>query len=461
MENLFFNHGKDKLLWETEDKILLAISGGVDSMVLLKLMESVARREQLSLYVAHVNHQLREESLQEERYLKEYCKEQNLPFFTTRWQNAPITGMEEAARAFRYSFFSQIMEQTGCVKLMTAHHGDDQVETLVMKLARGGSLGSHIGIKERQQFSSGELVRPLLQFSKEELRQWATRNNLVFFEDQTNEETQMQRNRIRKWVIPQLRKENARLLPHAQQFSQQLEWAEEIISEEMKINYLTYVTVTDDGWIIDGEWLEKQTDGKKYFFLSYFFKKSLEQKKIGAKEEQIYQLMHLMAKEKAQWEISFSKKWLFKKSYQQFSFQKKKKQIEKEYIIHYNEGIYLNENEWLGILKSDEIQKNQSIPKNTEGWTTFQKEFSAELAEKFVLRRRQEGDRLILNEKLVKKISRFFIDNKVPNEKRASSWVLSDYKKNIYGLLPFALSYLSIVRETDKIHYVLLYKYRE
>lgn len=171
--------------------------------------------------------------------------------------------------------------------------------------------------------------------------------------------------------------------------------------------------------------------------------------------------MHLMAKEKAQWEISFSKKWLFKKSYQQFSFQKKKKQIEKEYIIHYNEGIYLNENEWLGILKSDEIQKNQSIPKNTEGWTTFQKEFPAELAEKFVLRRRQEGDRLILNEKLVKKISRFFIDNKVPNEKRASSWVLSDSKKNIYGLLPFVLSYLSIVKETDKIHYVLLYKYRE
>ncbi|KAF1295264.1 tRNA lysidine(34) synthetase TilS [Enterococcus sp. JM4C] len=463
MENLFFNHGKDKLLWQTKDKILLAISGGVDSMVLLHLMEAVSLKEGLFLAVVHVNHQLREESLAEEAYLTNYCQEKQLPFYSVRWQNAPATGMEEAARTFRYQYFGQVMQQTGCTKLMTAHHGDDQLETLIMKLARGGSLHSHIGIKERQCFAKGELIRPLLPFSKEEIRMFADKQSLVYFEDATNVETHLQRNRIRQQIIPQLKTENARLLPHAQQFSQQLEWAEELISEQMEKEYQARVEKNGKAWIIEESWLAQLPDNKKYYFLSHFFKKRLVDLKVGAKEEQILQLIELLNKGKAQWTIAFSKGWEIKKRYQQISFEKKNQLVEPENVaeqshtLHYNEGIYLSDHEWLGIINSAELDQ---VPREVREWETFQTNFPANLADAFVVRHRQAGDRLRLNERQSKKISRYFIDHKVPNEKRASAWVLADSEKNIYGLLPFALSYLSISEETDKILYVLLYKYQ-
>ncbi|MGM0126187.1 tRNA(Ile)-lysidine synthetase domain-containing protein [Enterococcus sp. AZ194] len=460
MENLFFNHGKDKLLWETEDKILLAISGGVDSMVLLRLMEKLALKETIFLVVAHVNHKLRQESDEEEAYLRAYCKRKGIPFYSIQWQQATSFGMEEAARNFRYNFFQEVMEQTACNKLMTAHHGDDQAETLIMKLARGGSLNSHIGIQVRQPFSNGELIRPLLQFSKEDIRKWAAEQSLVFFEDQTNEDTHVQRNRIRKWVVPELKKENARLLAHAQQFSQQLEWAEALISEQMEKEFQTHVKKQAESWQIEGDWLMALPENQQYFFLSYFFKKSLSELQVGAKEEQLLQLLRLLKKEKAQWQVAFSNEWFFKKSYQQFSLEKNKQVTDEHHVLHYDEGVYLNDREWIGILKNVELDK---VPAELEqiGWSTFRQDFPKDLAKEFFLRRRRDGERLHLTKNLTKKVSRYFIDNKVMNAKRATAWVLTDSKNNIYGLLPFTLSYLSIMEETDKIHYVLLYKYRE
>lgn len=121
--------GQSKNYWQQEQKILLAVSGGVDSMVLLHIVQKLQQEFKFSLGVAHVNHQLRKESFQEEQYLKQYCQTYQLPLFSKRWEQPVTTGMEAAARSFRYDFFADLMKTRGYQLLMTAHHQDDRSTT--------------------------------------------------------------------------------------------------------------------------------------------------------------------------------------------------------------------------------------------------------------------------------------------------------------------------------------------
>ncbi|MDN6626241.1 MAG: tRNA lysidine(34) synthetase TilS, partial [Pisciglobus halotolerans] len=116
--------------WEKEDRLLLAVSGGVDSMVMLELMTQLPKAIKPWLGVVHVNHQLREASDREEAAVKEICIKKNIPFYSTRWdkKDHPSSGTEVAARDFRYAFFQKAMKTKQAGYLLTAHHGEDQVE---------------------------------------------------------------------------------------------------------------------------------------------------------------------------------------------------------------------------------------------------------------------------------------------------------------------------------------------
>ncbi|MTV83318.1 tRNA lysidine(34) synthetase TilS [Secundilactobacillus folii] len=204
--------------------IIVAVSTGVDSMVLLDLMRQQAKNHHCHLIVAHVNHELRRQSEQEQTYLENYCARYHLTLAVKHWPAAdhPAHGIEAAARAFRYHFFSGLMIKYQAQTLMTAHHADDQAETILMKLVRGGLLEQLQGILRRQSFASGQLVRPLLHFSKQQLTDYACQHRIRWFEDETNTSNTVFRNRLRHHVIPALKRENPELLLHIQQYSEQL-----------------------------------------------------------------------------------------------------------------------------------------------------------------------------------------------------------------------------------------------
>src|SRR5699024_2754716 len=124
----------------------------------------------------------------EEQFVKQLASRYRVPFYSFIWEKAahPDSGIEEAARNIRYSFFEQLMEQNKMNVLMTAHHQDDQVETILMKLTRGSTLAQLTGIAFSQSFSEGELVRPLLGFSKQMLYDLAKEQQWEFLEDSTN-----------------------------------------------------------------------------------------------------------------------------------------------------------------------------------------------------------------------------------------------------------------------------------
>ncbi len=143
------------------------------------------------------------------------------------------------------------MEQENYDLVLTAHHGDDQLETLLMRLTRGGSFTGHSGIVRQQTFGNGILPRPLLSFSKESLYEYAEEKNLTYFEDATNISQDYFRNRIRQNIVPELKKENPQILAHAQQFHQQLLWADQLITEALKENLRNI-----------------EYDGQRWFFFS-------------------------------------------------------------------------------------------------------------------------------------------------------------------------------------------------
>lgn len=449
--------GQEKNYWQQDSKILLAVSGGVDSMVLLELMQRIQAAVGFSLGVAHVNHQLRKESLQEEKFLRSYCKRRQLPFYCTRWSHSKETGMEAAARSFRYQFFTEIMEAEEYDTLMTAHHLDDQGETVLMKLIRGGDLRGHLGILPEREFASGRLLRPLLSFSKKAIRKFAHEEQIKYFEDITNAQPLYQRNRIRLRILPELEKENPQAAEHLAQFSQQLAWAEELISQQTEVLYQQIVTKAEAQYQLDGQKLNELTEAQQYYFWDTFFQKTLAKHGVGSKQQQLERLLRLCKSQKSQWQLDFENHWVLVKEYQQLRFYREENAEPVCFAPQQipTAGIYLNAEEWVAVFPSDSPCE---IPFDVLKWRETRWDFTQPRTTEFFLRKREDGDRIQLSPTLRKRVSRYFIDEKIPESNRRKAWIICDEKNEILAILPYIKSYLSIAEETDTIQYTLIYK---
>lgn len=220
----FERHLRQGRFFARGDLVVVAVSTGVDSMVLLDLLQALPDAQRPRLLVAHVNHELRDQSTTEEAYLRAYCQQHDLPLTVTHWEQAahPTHGVEDAARQFRYAFFKRLMTQYGATTVVTAHHANDLAETMLMKLTRGGQLDQLVGIRDQRSFGTGKLVRPLLVFTKDELYRYARQRGIKWYEDQTNQELTVARNRYRHQIIPALERENPRLIDHLRDYRSQL-----------------------------------------------------------------------------------------------------------------------------------------------------------------------------------------------------------------------------------------------
>lgn len=453
----FFEHARKEQLWQSGDKILLAVSGGVDSMVLLDLMQKAAQEDGLSLGVAHVNHQLRQESLEEAAALRQFCALCKLPFHEGIWEKAPQAGIEKAARDFRYQFFAELMTRFSYNKLLTAHHQNDQAETILMRLIRGGSLTSLQGIRLRQEFAGGKLIRPLLPFPKERLLQYAAEHKLLYFEDHTNAEMTYFRNRVRQQLLPNLMEENPQLLAHLSRLSGEIQLQDQLLTELLAPAF-ALLEPTDTGWMIPLRTFTQQNT-------PILLKKLVEQ--LQSRQPQLFlnytqaeQLAALIRSGRSQWCYPLQHNWQFRRSYERLFVERTAVLPDNAaaiYTLTYDGGLFLSETEWIGLLRVGDFTR---VPELTKDWQELSWPFAAGLSGTFTLRRRRSGDRIALSPQLTKKLRRYFIDEKIPLSEREKAWIIEDEQERVLAALPFLYSYLSIAEETDKIHYILIYKYR-
>lgn len=232
MNTNFLNVTKEMSNILKEKKVLLACSTGVDSTVLLDLL--LKTKETKDVVIAHVNHQKRTESVLEEAYIKEYCENNNLKCFTLKLPKEQNGNFQEWARNKRYQFFKEIIEKEHCDILLTAHHADDNLETILMRFIKGSSLKGYAGIAKMTSEDNYDIYRPLLNVSKKEILDYAKENNIKYFEDVSNSEDDYTRNRIRKYLVPVMLQENPSLYNAVSNYSNTLFESSKILEEEIK-----------------------------------------------------------------------------------------------------------------------------------------------------------------------------------------------------------------------------------
>ena len=191
---------KEKLQALKDSNFLIAVSGGVDSMVLASLF----KKNNLKFSVAHCNFKLRsDESDADELFVSNWCKENNQKYFSTSFNTVEFcknnkVGTQEGARNLRYKWFHDLKEIYGFDFIVTAHNLNDQIETYLINSMRGTGLSGLVGIPEK----TDKLYRPLLDISKNEISEYAVNNNIEFREDSSNSSNDYFRNTIRNSIIP-------------------------------------------------------------------------------------------------------------------------------------------------------------------------------------------------------------------------------------------------------------------
>lgn len=203
--------------------VVVAASGGPDSLALLDLICHVQAKLHLTVICAHFDHQLRPGSQQEARLLRQYCKNAGVEFVNAEWQHQKITrGIEAKARTARYEFLRTVSANYKADLVLTAHHGDDLLENELLKLIRSGDPFEMNSLQELGVVNGVQVFRPLLQFSKQDLLNYVQNQGLDYIIDQTNLSDQTLRNRIRHQLIPQLKQENPHVVTNAYRFAQKM-----------------------------------------------------------------------------------------------------------------------------------------------------------------------------------------------------------------------------------------------
>lgn len=238
---------KESLL-SRDTKILLAVSGGVDSMVLLNLMNGF----RISLGVGHVNYKLRTQSDKEEELVKEYCDEREIeihPYVLSEVQIEALRkgNLQDKARKIRYNFFGTVMKEFSYTHIMTAHHLDDRIEGLFLGLLRSSGLHGLSGMEA----SEGNLLRPLLNISKEDILAYAKINGVPFLHDKTNFASFYDRNFIRNETLPKLKSRFPDYQKSIKKSLENLNDTRELLDYFIKSETIKYVRIMRNEIIID------------------------------------------------------------------------------------------------------------------------------------------------------------------------------------------------------------------
>ena len=213
--------------------LVVAVSGGPDSLALLDLLYQIKEQYHFRLLAAHLDHQLRLDSFKEEKVISAYCQNKSIELINEKWPKSlqPLVGVEAAARKYRYDFLVKIMRNYQGDYLLTAHHMDDLLENILLKFIRSGNPSEMNSLKAISKMQGMTLLRPLLNIQKADLLKYDKRNHIPYVIDQTNNEDDTLRNKLRHHVIPLLKKENKQIGQNALRFSKEVSLLTSIVDE--------------------------------------------------------------------------------------------------------------------------------------------------------------------------------------------------------------------------------------
>ena len=394
--------------------LVVGVSGGPDSMCLLNLLLELKEERRYNIVVAHINHGLREESDEEYEYVKKFSSDHNLLFEGIKLGEFDTNSIENEAREKRYSFYEDILKKHKSKYLLLAHHGDDLVETILMRLTRGSTLDGYSGFNKISKRDNYSIIRPLVFYTKDEIMEYLEEKHIEYRIDKTNYDKKYTRNRYRLDILPVLKKENKNIHKKYLTFSEELEESNNFIDKYVSNKYIDIVKDN----IIDLDLLLKEDRYiikkilNKYLFNNYKSNINL----IESKHVQA--ILDLIDSDKPNTFVTLPNNIMVEKSYNKLYIKEtdkldnykiaiKDKVVLGDYIIKKIDNTDLTNN-FVCHLNSEEI----SLP--------------------LYVRNRKDGDYIeILNLNGKKKIKDLFIDSKIDKSLRDNYPLVVDSNDNI------------------------------
>ncbi|MBS4461545.1 tRNA lysidine(34) synthetase TilS [Aerococcaceae bacterium zg-B36] len=462
--------------WITSNTILLAISGGVDSTVLLDVMVEINAqlKEPKRLIVAHFNHNLRQLSSRDAEFVKQIAETHGLIYYSHNWANPASKNIEANARDARYAFFAEIIEREAVDILMTGHHLNDLAETVMMRMIRGTSLRGLRGIEPnyRRLLMTTEkravhvqMMRPFLKISKEEIQQYAQERDIQFIEDETNQDDKFLRNRVRQRLLPIFMEENPNFLVNMLALQEQLQasyrvhYASYLQAEPMLLMYSQAYK-----WVLYVPAFSELGVDKRRVYLTLFFEERLVEDIPTYTREAIDRIDQLIVNDRLpNSTFQLSEGWVARREYDFIYIHPKEMQdmTQVDFNIHINQLNHwhnLSETELVGLFD----ERYFSTAELLEMPYALRLYLKPHQLRGFYLRHRNEGDRLELNDGkgnvFHKKVSRYMIDQKIPMSEREQLWLLCDKKHEVISIVGHIASKHYRNRHPQAQSYVFLYR---
>lgn len=387
-------------LIDKDKYVVVSCSTGVDSSVLLDILYKLNYK----IVIAHINHNVRIESYDEMAYLKDYANKLNIPIEITILNNIN-SSFEEYARNERYKFFKEIARKYNTNQIVTAHHLDDNLETILMKLTRGSNLYGYAGIKNKISIDDFMISRPLLCLDKDMIYEYAKNNNITYFEDYTNSLDDHTRNRFRHHIIPLIKKENKNIWKSSIQYSNQLLTA---------FNYIRKQTENLNPSVSEFNMLD---EALKYDYISL----QLEKNNIEASYEKIENIIDFLSSEISNGYLNIGNNKIITRAYNSFKFEEKP--IKNNEILHINDFGEYNFGEYVITFDKFITKKTQKYIRMCYNNIVFP----------LIIRTRIDGDYISMPFGR-KKVGDIFTDKKIPMDIRNSIPLLFNGDKSLIGI---------------------------
>lgn len=415
---------------ERGDRLLIACSGGIDSMALLHYFDEEKERLHIEVAAVYVDHMLRgEQSKEDGEFVAQFCRARGIPFYTKAIAIADIvaeTGdnVQNVCRLKRYEYFEELMAHY--TKLVTAHHADDQLETMLMAMTKGSSVAALSGIRVRRPFAQGEMIRPFLFVTRAQIELYMNERGLLHREDPSNAKLVYTRNRVRHTVTPLLRQENEHVATHAAQLSLQLQQDDAFLYELAEQYVAQYV--------------KQQANGAYHFEINMFQRMplALQRRFILILLNYVYKDVNVLQSHALT-----------------ASLLKLCSTVDGNAQLHLPQGAVARRqygNMLIGYIEHEEVEARMLVPHepvrvaNYEivlmqaGTTVLATDdvyyITLTAHEQLYIRSREDGDRILLKGmEQPKKVARLFIDEKIPAAKRQAIPLLVSNKRGILSVI--------------------------
>ena len=427
-------------LLKNNDTIIIGLSGGPDSMCLLDILLKIKKKP--NIICAHINHNIREESKEELQFIKDYCQKKQLTLETTTFEkkSANEDYNELELREKRYQYFGELMKKYNAKYLFTAHHGDDLIETILMRISRGSNLKGYSGFQTESIKNGITVIKPLIFVTKEDIQKYNEDNNIPFVSDKSNDTDDYTRNRYRHHVLPFLKKENKNIHLKYLKFSRELkkyyDFVDSIVNEEISKRY--------DKKILDISEFYKLDKLIQTKIIEYILDDNYYDNLYLVHDKHVNMILDIINNSKPNIEINLPDNLFIQKEYNRLKISRNKPQkIEYKQLI--TEETILPNNKKINMVDESNLTNNYCTRLN-----------SKEIKLPLYVRNRNNGDKMVIkNMETAKKLKDIFIDSKLTKEERNNQPIVVDNENNIIWLPGLKKSKFD--KSIDEIYDIILW----